>query len=389
MRVLRVDNAKRNLLPFFFCKKKLGALSNIFALGSNSSGQLGLPATDSVFKPTLVPLYSCLSSSSSGQIKNISSNGNFTLLQVLVEGGNDELLFSGSLAPLGNKDHFEKIELPFTLKAISCGWDFIIAVCSKGQLYGLGSNAYGQLGQSSQLKMAKEWTRITGIPNDAGLNKVSCGIRHVVALDDQGQAWSWGCARHEKLGRHLNKDKPGKIDLLGERVIDVSCGREHTLLQSETGQVWLLGGGRMFGNQGGLRKIEVGGPAKAIHSGWSHILIERSDFRVYALGRSTFGQIPGHAGMVVTEPTLVKVQQPSEEGEAAEEEEWDEAACGSEHTILVNRRRNKVYACGWNEHGNCGEGGKLWEKGEEEEKKKGIDRVWAGCATTFLEVKKK
>ncbi|KAF6012949.1 hypothetical protein HII13_001436 [Brettanomyces bruxellensis] len=82
----------------------------------------------------------------------------------------------------------------------------------------------------------------------------------------------------------------------------------------------------------------------------------------------------------------------------------DLAAVGSEHGVctLINESRSKAYAWGWGEHGNCGktlENTVTSEKHAkdtfdhlnaiyETQNNEKITRVFAGCATSFVEVER-
>eukprot|EP00127_Corallochytrium_limacisporum_P004356 Clim_evm39s158 gene=Clim_evmTU39s158 len=90
-----------------------------------------------------------------------------------------------------------------------------------------------------------------------------------------------------------------------------------------------------------------------VNSGWSHLV--RCDGKTaWTWGRGDFGQLGRgldsdnggtRAGLVNFSPMIVPV---------TTDLAVQQSVAGSEHTLLLTNRG--LYACGWNEHGNCGTG---------------------------------
>lgn len=60
--------------------------------------------------------------------------------------------------------------------------------------------------------------------------KVSCGVKHTVALSDDGSLWSWGTGSQLGLGDVETASTPQPVKLpLDRHVIGVSCGAQHTV----------------------------------------------------------------------------------------------------------------------------------------------------------------
>lgn len=106
---------------------------------------------------------------------------------------------------------FVKVPVP-DLKFVkaSCGGEFSIAITEDGALYSWGNPQYGQTGTGSDYEFIASNNRmiyqpqapklVTGKLEGKKIMKVSCGTNHILALDDQGQMYTWGFAAYGRLG---------------------------------------------------------------------------------------------------------------------------------------------------------------------------------------------
>lgn len=114
---------------------------------------------------------------------------------------------------------------------VGCGVDFTVWLC-KGQLYSAGNPQYGQLGHGTDHEYnAKESSvKIMYQPQpspeaikafkETTIRNFSVGHNHVVALDSEKQAWSWGNGGYGRLGHTVQQDefKPRKIETFSGRM---------------------------------------------------------------------------------------------------------------------------------------------------------------------------
>ena len=89
-----------------------------------------------------------------------------------------------------------------TFDAINPGSNFTVGVDSSGSLHSAGVNAWGQLGLGN-FESKSMFTRLS----DSSLNgvvfkQVSLGGMHALALDSNGNMWSWGRNSDGQLGNH-------------------------------------------------------------------------------------------------------------------------------------------------------------------------------------------
>lgn len=124
-----------------------------------------------------------------------------------------------------------------------------------GQLYGWGRNHYGQTGLGITTKI----TDVMGHPdtptviNHAPKNLVSINYNqnHSLAIDKNGQVYSWGEDKYGQLGRgemgrnDCNKTEDCRLDISPIAGIDdavmVAAGYRHNLVLTKDGRVWAFG----------------------------------------------------------------------------------------------------------------------------------------------------
>ncbi|KAL8238006.1 hypothetical protein R6Q59_019087 [Mikania micrantha] len=131
---------------------------------------------------------------------------------------------------------------------VSCGLDHTLVLLSDGTLLSGGSNAYGQLGRSTQ--------DIEFLPVDITVYPVSIasGLGHSLAIcripsadggGDISGIYSWGWGQNSQLGRVGPTTIPLPVDgLLGENPFSVSGGRVHSIAVMTSGELFSWGCGR-------------------------------------------------------------------------------------------------------------------------------------------------
>lgn len=292
----------------------------LYAWGSNSHGQCGLPASD-----------------------NADAPANVILTPQLVE------------LPTASR-----------VKHIACGWRHTVIVTSSDELYVFGDNSSGQLGLAHTSNTICTPTRLLlPLPATAHVVSIATGWQHTICVTADGCAYSWGKNNKGQLG--VPVDTSHKLPYLptqiahsdGVKFCKVICGWQFTVLLAETRTEVYATGSNQHGqlcipptelkhSGGQLLRIDLplhaGELVLDIKCGWSHCLCLTSQHRVFAWGRNDKGQ----CGVVsddryITIPALVEL--------AADESACSSRiACGSEHSLIATDEC--LYGCGWNEHGN-------------------------------------
>lgn len=124
-----------------------------------------------------------------------------------------------------------------------------------GQLYAWGRNNYGQIG----LGLTTKTTDIMGHPNTPiivnhapkNLISINYNQNHSLAIDQEGQVYSWGADNYGQLGRgEMDRDdcrdtQDCRLDISAIAGINdavmVAAGYKHNLVLTKDGSVWAFG----------------------------------------------------------------------------------------------------------------------------------------------------
>ncbi|KAI8337454.1 regulator of chromosome condensation 1/beta-lactamase-inhibitor protein II [Chlamydoabsidia padenii] len=329
-------------------------MNTLFGFGSNGSGQLGLGHLKDVNIPQR-----CIGIPSNERIKKVVGGGNHSA--VLTSSGR---LFMAGSSQLGSRQQkiWEKEQpsdersatLPYDWtrynecysqhkwQDVACGWAFTILVNDKGNVYGVGSSSFGELGVVSK----EDVTDLRAIDPDLLVNvdSVACGWRHCVALDRTGsKVYGWGWGKHGQLGIQHIDGKPSSIFppcLVGlpEHITRVACGHLHTIFMGKGG---LYGCGVNKNGQVGSMGISKVLLPTLVHdgsggdrhewqltTGWHHSALLTDGGELLMWGKNDHGQVQNGLRRVVR------------------------VVSGSEH-VLAQLDSGDIVAWGWNEHGNC------------------------------------
>ncbi|XP_078046235.1 HECT and RLD domain containing E3 ubiquitin ligase 4 isoform X1 [Augochlora pura] len=253
-------------------------------------------------------------------------------------------------------------EVDFTKAAevvqIACGENFTVVVTQDGRLYSCGNNDYGQLGHR------KGTTRLQLI-DAPGLEalvfkRITCGAHHALAINEWGQLFCWGYNADGQLGinaKVIKKCKPRMVKALGLYVIvQVACGMKHTLALTNNGELYSWGSN----NEGQLGldyevKSEMkpqlinglnGIPIAHIACGGYHSIAISKSGAVFGWGKNTFGQL----GLNDTRDRNVPCQLGT-----LRNTKVCYAACGEEFSTFLTIDGG-VFTCGAGMYGQLGHG---------------------------------
>lgn len=358
-------------------------MSQVYAIGSNGSGQLGIGHKEdvSVPKPVIFDIHSPTS------ITQFQAGGNHSL--ILSEG---TLYSSGDVAsgargithPSASENaHFLPVYMASQDNAnakpiiafCAATWESSVFVQNdtegKGsQVYSFGIGNRGELGQGELLFRTAKPQRIKDFP-PPGLEVIdlSASVSHTVAVLNNGQVYGWGNGRKGQLGVPEGiVYTPRKLEGLDFEVVKAVCGREFTYLVGDpkVGRHAVLGSDKWTVKSSAPSAIPGW---KEIGAAWGSILVLLQDGKIISWGRNDHGQL--------APPPLPLISQ---------------IAVGSEHALALTTAGD-VLAWGWGEHGNCGPG---TENGDVKGKwnviasskhlpaENSIYKISAGCATSWI-----
>ena len=263
----------------------LKADGGILAWGKDDKGQLG----DGTWNGYSFPRYL----SGFNDIKEISSGywNTIFLLQ-------DEYIYDYESGPSPNLKKKSGID---SIKTVSTGWGYCIALKNDGTVYAWGNNGVGQLGNGTN-------NSVSGVVQVMGLNnilEISSGDSHNLALDADGYVWAWGRNNCGQLGIGTNTDSyyPAKVknpenaNYLND-VKHIYASNNMSIIEKNDGTFWAWGDNR-YGQLGDgtdtnrnlpVQIIGLDNVKEVIPGGWNSYAL-KNDGTVLAWGNNWYGQL--------------------------------------------------------------------------------------------------
>lgn len=210
----------------------LGSDGNVYTFGRNADGELGI-GTPGTPVDSAVPVEAMVGPAiGNAPITQIDAGLNFFVAldangNVWAWGENEEgQLGRGGPVPhddsqnSGNPQQINDGAMTpgSVVTKISAGSDFAHAIVG-GTLYGWGKNQYGEIGDGfGDNSSAHTFSRsepvlvdTSNVPAGTQFATVDGGFDHTVAIDTNGQVYSWGRANRSQLARSGNQLVPGPI----------------------------------------------------------------------------------------------------------------------------------------------------------------------------------
>lgn len=316
----------------------------VYGWGDNSYGQLGCDSNDPVLFPVEINIE---------DIQAASAGYNYTLLlsdngEVYSAGINDYgQLGNGSLQ---NSNSFQRISIS-NIKSISAGYNHSLACDNDGKIYAWGNNNNSQIGDGS-VEQRNTPSQVLKLKN---VKTISAGYAHAMAIDDSGNTWSWGYNNHGQLGiqnSELHQSIPSEIDIPVD-IVSIDCGYYHNLAVDSNGEVWSWG----YNNHGQLglgdtndrnvpTKIAGISNVISVSAGNYHSLALTADGTIWSWGYNNRGQLGVNDKTVNTSLNPQKIE--SVTGIVG-------ISAGNYHSLAV-KNDGTVWAWGYNNHGQLGLG---------------------------------
>eukprot|EP01116_Phalansterium_solitarium_P015810 TRINITY_DN3535_c0_g1_i1.p1 TRINITY_DN3535_c0_g1~~TRINITY_DN3535_c0_g1_i1.p1 ORF type:complete len:525 (-),score=96.83 TRINITY_DN3535_c0_g1_i1:390-1964(-) len=246
----------------------------------------------------------------------------------------------------------------------SCGFDFVYFLTSSGQIYSVGANSHGQLGdgtnnpRSTPVLVSQPW-------NTSQVVQMASGNSHTVFLLANGLAYSVGWNNVYQLGDDSVSTRtiPVRVaptnPLWGNApIIAVACTAFSTTVVISNGFVYSVGQ-NSFGqlgdgtNAAAISFVPVSRPwgnvlIKAVAAGISHTVFLLETGEVYATGLNSGGQLGDNTTLRRSAPVQVVQTWPNGARVVA-------VACGAYHTLFL-LDSGRVFGTGNNTYGQLGDG---------------------------------
>ena len=129
---------------------------------------------------------------------------------------------------------------------VSAGYQFSMALDSQGRVWTWGDDGYGKLGRRPDAASPANRPGMVPMPTGVTFTSISAGQGHAVALDQNGEVWTWGPSWGGLIGRPSSSsasgDTPGKAQLPAGTVFTaISAGINHSMALAADGTVWTWG----------------------------------------------------------------------------------------------------------------------------------------------------
>jgi len=322
----------------------LKADGSLWGMGYNPFGQLGDGTTNNVNQPENILAADVAAFSAGKHTLILKSNGSLWVTGLNTSGQ----LGIGTFSPYTNNG----ITLPQqsvadSVIAVSAGLSHSLFIKADGSLWGMGHNAYGQLGDgtynSSNLPRQIVASNVTAI---------AAGGDHSLFLKADGSLWAMGWNGYGQLGNGTfsNTNQPQRI--LSSNVTAIAAGYQHSAFIKNDGSLWSMGCNR-YGQLGGgplttnypygtnQPQQIVSSNVTAIAAGYIHSLFLKNDGSLWGMG---YGGLFGDGTTnVVNHP-----EQTLPNGVIA-------IAAGFEHSLFL-KRDGSLWSTGANEYGQLGDG---------------------------------
>ncbi|ETE72892.1 RCC1 and BTB domain-containing protein 2, partial [Ophiophagus hannah] len=179
----------------------------------------------------------------------------------------------------------------------------VVLATTEGEVYAWGHNAYSQLGNGTTSHSYIPCQISTNLVNKKVI-EVACGSHHSMVLTADGAVYSWGYNNSGQIGSGSTANQPIPRRVTGclqnKIAVNIACGQMCSMAVIENGEVYVWGyngnGQLGLGNGGNqptpcriaaLQGIHV----QRIACGYAHTLVLTDEGHVYAWGANSYGQL--------------------------------------------------------------------------------------------------
>ncbi|UIZ23038.1 hypothetical protein KXD40_003811 [Peronospora effusa] len=221
----------------------LSADGNLYTVGYNKNGQLGLGTATNVAEATLVRELA------GKRVVEVSCSYFHTA--IVIDNGDLYGCGCNDYGQLGLGDYNgqlvpQPVEYFFRhpVLAVACGQHYTVASLRDGGVVAFGKNDHGQLGLDSTSEPVLYPTRLAPPLDRAMVPQLSCGYHHTAIVTVDGAVYTFGRNDYGQLGlgHKLHMFRPTVVKSLSRmRITQVACGCYHTLALSDDGKVFPFG----------------------------------------------------------------------------------------------------------------------------------------------------
>ncbi len=250
--------------------------------------------------------------------------------------------------------------------SISAGGYHTLALKESGTLWAWGNNYYGELGTGNSGGVSKEFTEgiDSKVPVQVGTDNnwyfTAAGIRHSLAIKEDGSLWAWGWNKYGQLGLGDTGDRDIPVKVSTHSWSSVYGGGYHSLAIREDGTLWAWGRNEdgqlgVGDNDKRTSPSRVGVSTRWVTgaTGGSHTVFLKDNDTLWAWGHNGYDQLGLGEDYDIGESTNIPVVMKSDEN-------WVIVCAGYNHTLGIKEKDDtrSLWSWGLNNYGELGHGGK-------------------------------
>ena len=326
-----VEANNGNLVEFSQLKElKVNRDQVLFAVGSNSRGQLGDGTNDERHIP--VAIDSSVKAVAAGIFHSLFLKGDGTLMGM----GDGEFIGGFSI----EQNVLEPKTIDSGVSAISAGARHSLYVKNDGTLMAMGENEDGQLGDGTTMD------RLTPIVIDSSVVAVSAGTQHSLYVKIDGTLMAMGKNASGQLGDGTRGDKLEPV-VIDSNVSTIAAGNFHSLYVKNGGTLMAMGwndSGQLGDGTTNDRitPVMIDSDVKAVAAGNNNSFYVKTDGTLMAMGANNGRLGDGtrtdrHTPIVVDSDVIAVASGPGP------------------HTLYL-KEDGTMKAMGWNDSGQLGDG---------------------------------
>ncbi len=337
----------------------------LWATGRNIEGQLADDSTDQKRNPVKVM----------NGVAQVSAGFNYTM--IVKKNGELWGVGSNGNGQLGDNSQNPKLN-PVQVKTadgtvmtevdkVSSGYDHTMILKTNGDLWAVGNNGSGQLGDGTNDPRRLTPVQVMEMPDGGparpmtGVAQVSAGFSHTMIVKKNGELWATGDNSVGQLadGRTVNQSNPVQVMI---DVAQVSAGRFFTMIVRTDDSLWAVGG-NSHGQLGDGTQNPKPNPEQIlpnvayVSAGANHTMIVVKNGELWAVGNNRNGQLgTGEGGVDVVELNPVQVMEIPAVGAPAQKMTGVAQVSASENHSMILKQNGSLWAVGTNFYGQLGNG---------------------------------